>query len=106
MYCSTRGRRITLSCPASRVGRVHQGADMNVHAKESRRTHLRVEPLEARDVPSAWGLSTSPQANSQVSGMVYADQNADGHAQNWERRLQGVLVVLTGSDAAGPPGNQ
>jgi large repetitive protein len=79
---------------------------MNVHAKESRRTHLGVEPLEARDVPSAWSFWARPQANSQVSGMVYADQNADGHAQNWERRLQGILVVLTGTDAAGPPGNQ
>ena len=51
---------------------------MNVPVKESRRTHLGVEPLEARDVPSAWSFWSRPPATSQVSGMVYADQNADG----------------------------
>jgi len=74
---------------------------MNVHAKESRRTHLGVEPLEARDVPSAWGSWSRPPATSQVSGMVYVDQNGDGHAQNYEWRSAGINVVLTGRDAAG-----
>jgi hypothetical protein len=32
---------------------------------------------------------------------VYADENRDGRAQDWERRLQGVTVTLTGTDTAG-----
>ena len=62
-------------------------------------TRLGVEPLEARDVPSGWRWS--PPANSQVSGMVYRDENADGQAQNHEWRFQGAAVALTGRDTAG-----
>ena len=67
--------------------------------KETRR-RLGVESLEARDVPSSW-RGWSPPANSQVSGLVYIDQNADGQAQNWEWRMNGVAVTLTGRDTAG-----
>jgi hypothetical protein len=40
-------------------------------------------------------------ANSQVSGLVYVDENGDGFAQDWEWRLQGVTVTLTGTDTYG-----
>jgi large repetitive protein len=72
---------------------------MKVAKKESRRARLSAQSLEARDVPSSWH-GPAP-ANSQVSGLVYFDQNSDGQAQNWERRLEGVSVSLTGNDSAG-----
>jgi hypothetical protein len=36
-----------------------------------------------------------------VSGLVYADLNKDGFAQDTETRLQGVTVTLTGKDTSG-----
>jgi SdrD B-like protein len=72
---------------------------MSVLVRKSRRARLGVESLEVRDVPSG-----SP-ATSQVSGLVYIDENLDGHAQDWEWRFAGVQVFLTGSAADGVPGN-
>jgi hypothetical protein len=46
-------------------------------------------------------VSPPPVPNSQVSGLVYVDENGDGFAQDWEWRLQGVTVTLTGADIAG-----
>lgn len=63
------------------------------------KVRLGVESLEARDVPS--GGRWSPPATSQISGMIYRDENFDGHAQDWEWRVQGVGVFLSGQDTAG-----
>jgi len=72
---------------------------MSVLVRKSRRARLGVESLEVRDVPSG-----SP-ATSQVSGLVYIDENLDGHAQDWEWRYAGIQVFLTGSASDGLPGN-
>jgi hypothetical protein len=72
---------------------------MSVLVRKSHRARLGIEFLEARDVPS------SSPATSQISGMVYIDENLDGHAQNWEWRFAGIQVFLTGSASAGVPGN-
>ena len=52
-----------------------------------------------QSTPSA--TTTSLRAESQISGLVYGDANGDGQAQDYERRLQGVTVTLSGRDIAG-----
>src|SRR5262245_50056964 len=44
-----------------------------------------------------------PLPPSQISGMVYYDQNKDGLPQDSEMRFAGVTVTLTGQDADGNP---
>ena len=61
-----------------------------VHRASSRR--LSVEGLDDRITPSC-GCELPP---SQISGLVYFDQNKDGFAQDTEPRLEGVTVTLTG----------
>jgi hypothetical protein len=94
-------------------------------ASAVRGVRLGVQSLESREVPAHWGGWSNwgrnwwspppancappppscgcppPVANSQVSGLVYADLNKDGVAQDNETRLQGVTVTLTGKDTAG-----
>ena len=60
-------------------------------ARNSRR-RLSVEALDDRITPSC-GCELPP---SQISGLVYFDQNKDGFAQDTEPRLQGVTVTLNG----------
>src|SRR5262245_27156293 len=60
-------------------------------ARNSRR-RLSVEALDDRITPSC-GCELPP---SQISGLVYFDQNKDGFAQDTEPRLQGVTVTLKG----------
>lgn len=95
-------------------------------ASAVRGVRLGVQSLEAREVPAQWGgwsgwgwgrdwspparyappppcPSPPPAATSQVSGLVYADLNKDGFAQDWETRLQGVTVTLSGTDTNGSP---
>jgi hypothetical protein len=56
------------------------------------RRRLSVEALDDRITPSC-GCELPP---SQISGLVYFDQNKDGFAQDTEPRLQGVNVTLKG----------
>jgi len=56
------------------------------------RRRLFVELLDDRITPSC-GCELPP---SQISGLVYFDQNKDAFAQDTEPRLQGVTVTLTG----------
>lgn len=76
---------------------------MNVFVRECRRARFGAESLEAREMPSV--CPTAPPATSAISGMVYKDENADGQPQDWEWRFAGIQVFLTGSTAAGVPGN-
>ena len=59
---------------------------------------LSVEPLDDRITPSC---GCTPLPPSQVSGLVYFDQNQDGFAQDTEPRLQGVTVTLSGKSQDG-----
>src|SRR5262245_24449134 len=56
------------------------------------RVRLSVEALNDRITPSC-GCELPP---SQISGLVYVDQNKDGFAQDAEPRLEGVKVTLKG----------
>jgi hypothetical protein len=56
------------------------------------RRRLSVEALDDRITPSC-GCELPP---SQISGLVYFDQNKDAFAQDTEPRLQGVTVTLKG----------
>jgi serine-aspartate repeat-containing protein C/D/E len=56
------------------------------------RRRLSIEALDDRITPSC-GCELPP---SQISGLVYADQNKDGFAQDTEPRLEGVTVTLKG----------
>jgi SdrD B-like domain len=60
-------------------------------ARSSRR-RLAIEALDDRITPSC-GCELPP---SQISGLVYFDQNKDGFAQDTEPRLQDVTVTLKG----------
>jgi hypothetical protein len=66
-------------------------------ARRSRRL-LSVEALDDRINPSCGCPHLPP---SQISGLVYFDQNKDGVAQDSEPRLQGVTVTLTGHSQDG-----
>jgi len=56
------------------------------------RVRLSVESLDDRITPSC-GCELPP---SQISGLVYFDQNKDGFAQDTEPRLESVTVTLKG----------
>jgi SdrD B-like domain len=58
----------------------------------SLRRRLSFEALDDRITPSC-GCELPP---SQISGLVYVDQNKDGFAQDTEPRLQDVTVTLKG----------
>jgi choice-of-anchor A domain-containing protein len=56
-------------------------------------------PITPPPPPPSCGCGTP--APSQISGLVYYDQNSDGQAQDSEQRLSGVTVTLTGQDQSG-----
>jgi hypothetical protein len=64
-------------------------------ARPFRSRRLAVEALDARINPSC-GCTPTPLPPSQISGLVYFDQNKDGVAQDTEPRLEGVTVKLKG----------
>jgi SdrD B-like domain len=61
------------------------------------------QTTQAGECPSTPTNPNAPplRADSQVSGLVYADGNGDGQAQDFERRLEGTTVTLSGRDIAG-----
>jgi len=77
--------------PLFAFGRAFRGRDRSARRPASRR--LSVEALDDRITPSC---GCSPLPPSQISGLVYADQNADGFAQDTEPRLEGIKVTLKG----------
>jgi hypothetical protein len=66
-------------------------------ARKPRSRRLHVEGLGARINPSC-GCQLPP---SQVSGLVYVDQDKDGVADDNEPRLSGVTVLIVGTTASG-----
>jgi SdrD B-like domain len=66
-------------------------------ARRPRPRRLAFERLDERIAPHC-GCELPP---SQISGLVYVDQNGDGVAQDTEPRLAGVAITLTGTSADG-----
>jgi hypothetical protein len=66
-------------------------------AGRPRPRRLTLERLDQRIAPHC-GCELPP---SQISGLVYVDQNGDGVAQDTEPRLSGVSVTLCGKSADG-----
>jgi hypothetical protein len=69
---------------------------LKVRKRQPRR--LLVEAFDQRINPSGCGCQLPP---SQVSGLVYVDQNANGVAEDTEPRLAGVTITINGTSADG-----
>src|SRR5215213_3416785 len=69
-----------------------------VPARRPRPRRLTLQALDDRITPTTCGCQLPP---SQVSGLVYVDQNANGVAEPTEPRLAGVTITLTGTSADG-----
>ena len=70
---------------------------LSAPARRSRPRRLAVERLDDRITP-ACGCELPP---SQISGLVYVDQNANGLAEDTEPRLNAVSVTLKGKSEDG-----
>jgi len=71
-----------------------------MRASTARRTPRRNPPAGTNGTVRRQA-SSAVSATSQVSGLVYADKNKDGQAQDNEPRLKGISVTLRGTDAGG-----